>query len=76
MTTTELSTIRQYLAWQEEQILNGNASPTVEQYEEHLRVDDIEDRLNQIKQLATDGMPGEKPDVLLGMIAVLADVRA
>lgn len=70
---TEIETIQVYLDWREEQVQAGKPAG-LEDYEEHLRVRDIEDRLDQIKTLATEGQPGETPDDLLARIAGLADV--
>lgn len=77
--TSQVEAVREYLAWSEEQILSGNPAPTIDQYAEHLRVADIEDRLDQIMVLATEGARDHKGnmmkgDELLSLIAGLARV--
>jgi len=70
---TDIETIQVYLDWREQQVQAGKPA-ALDDDEEHLRVRDIEDRLDQIKTIATDGQPGETPDSLLATIARLADV--
>lgn len=73
--------IRKYIEWTEEQILAGNASPTVEQYEEALRVTDLEDRMGEIHNLAANNVPNDKggylkPEERLALIADLSEASA
>lgn len=72
MTDPRITAVEQYQAWCEEMILGGTPAPTVEQYEEYLRVRDMEDRMRQIKELATFDVVGTSDSEKLALIAGLA----
>lgn len=48
---TNIDAVRHYLEWAEVERLNGNTSPTIEQYEETLRVSDLEARMTAIQDI-------------------------
>lgn len=78
---TSVGAVKAYLDWQEEEVLLGNVHPTIDQYAEHLRVKDLEDRLAQILDLASSEIPDHKGGFMgdaekLSLIANLADWEA
>jgi hypothetical protein len=71
--TKPIEHIQAFLDWKELQLLEGLPNDLAS-YEEHLRVLDMEDRLDQISALASGGLPGEAPAAILSMIAGLSHV--
>ncbi|MDL5351133.1 hypothetical protein [Microbacterium sp. zg-YB36] len=72
MTDPRITAVEQYQAWSEEMILGGTPDPTVEQYQEYLRVRDMEDRMRQIRELATRATFDADEAERLALIAGLA----
>lgn len=57
---TDIESVRRYVNWREEELLLGRPNRTVEDFEEYLRVADMEDRLAEIRRLAGTDIPNDK----------------
>lgn len=68
MMTGQGEVIREYQEWREERLFSAPQPGSVEDYEEHLRVVDLEDRLKLIYVLASE----EHPDALKRIAEVAA----
>ena len=73
-TSLDIAAIERYEAWREEVLMDTGETPTLADYRAKLYLEDLEDRLRSIRDIAT--RTDEKPDVLLASIYSLATLSA